>query len=118
MISVSSLMRIKYFSFWIIAIDKLGHCGYNNHADAVGSLLLLTRRPTFYFKEVSVLRVKEPNVKDENAIDDALEALARCLYPMMVTFFESDEGQREFAEWHSLQCTEELPGGVAESDDK
>ena len=65
------------------------------------------------------MRVKEPNVKDENAIpDDALEALARCLYPMMVTFFESDEGQREFAEWQSRKNTEELPGGMAESDDK
>ena len=62
------------------------------------------------------MRVKEPNVKDENAIpDDALEALARCLYPMMVSFFESAEGQREFAEWQSCQGIENLPGGMAES---
>ena len=65
------------------------------------------------------MRVKEKNVKDENAIpDDALEALARCLYPMMVTFFESAEGQREFAEWQSRKNTEAIPGGMAETDGK
>ena len=65
------------------------------------------------------MRVKEPNVKDENAIpDDALEALARCLYPMMVSFFESTEGQREFVEWQSRQDTENAPGGMAKSDEE
>jgi len=65
------------------------------------------------------LRVKEPNVKKANAIpDDALEALARCLYPMMVTFFESDEGKREFAEWQARESIENVPGGIAETDEK
>ena len=87
-------------------------------ADAVGSLLLLTRRPTFYFKEVIVLRANEKNFKKSNAIpDDALEALARCLYPMIVTFFDSDKGQREFVEWQSRKNAEELLGGMAESDE-
>ena len=71
----------------------------------------MTGCPLIHFKEVGVLRVKEPNVKKANAIPDgsprvadyALEALARCLYPMMVTFFES---------------TENVPGGIAESDEK
>jgi len=31
--------------------------------------------------------------------DGALEALARCLYPAMAAYFESDEGQRAFADW-------------------
>ena len=31
--------------------------------------------------------------------DTALEALARCLLPAIRSYFESDEGQREFAEW-------------------
>jgi len=31
--------------------------------------------------------------------DDALEALARCLLPEIRSFFESEEGQREYAEW-------------------
>jgi len=34
---------------------------------------------------------------------DAINALARCLYPAMVTYFESDDGQREFAEWQAKQ---------------
>jgi len=28
-----------------------------------------------------------------------LEAIARCIYPAIVEFFESEEGKREFAEW-------------------
>jgi hypothetical protein len=64
------------------------------------------------------LRVNELNFKKSNAIpDDALEALARCLHPMMVAFYESDEGQREFAEWQSRINTEDIPGGMAESDE-
>ena len=44
---------------------------------------------------------------------DALEALARCLYPAMVSYFESEEGQREFAEWQTQQGTEIPPRGEA-----
>lgn len=32
-----------------------------------------------------------------------LEALARCLLPDIQAFFESEEGQREFAEWQKKQ---------------
>ena len=32
-----------------------------------------------------------------------LEALARCLLPDIQAFFESEEGQREFAEWQERQ---------------
>ena len=31
--------------------------------------------------------------------DTALEALARCLLPAIRLYFESEEGQGEFAEW-------------------
>ena len=65
------------------------------------------------------MRVNDTNAEKVNAIpDDALEALARCLYPMMVAFFESAEGQREFAEWQSRKSTENIPGGMAESGEK
>ena len=37
---------------------------------------------------------------------DAIEALARRLYPAMVAYFESEEGQREFAEWQAKQGAE------------
>lgn len=36
-----------------------------------------------------------------------LEALARCLLPDIQTFFESEEGQREFAEWQERQKEQE-----------
>ena len=49
---------------------------------------------------------KISNVKKKHAIDgdttipdDAIEALARMLYPAMVAYFESEEGRREFGEW-------------------
>lgn len=32
-----------------------------------------------------------------------LEALARCLLPAIQEYFESEEGQREFAEWEAKQ---------------
>ena len=32
-----------------------------------------------------------------------IEALARCLLPEMQKYFESEEGQREFAEWKAEQ---------------
>ena len=34
-----------------------------------------------------------------NPPDEALEALARCLLPAIQSYFESEEGQREFEEW-------------------
>jgi hypothetical protein len=39
---------------------------------------------------------------------DAIEALARCLLPAMREFFDSAEGQREFAKWQARQRTEQL----------
>ena len=33
-----------------------------------------------------------------------IEALARCLLPTMRAFFESEEGQKEFAEWKARRA--------------
>ena len=50
------------------------------------------------------MRVTETNPAEGRAIpDDALEALARCLFPAIRSYFESEEGQREFAEWQQAQ---------------
>ncbi len=38
-----------------------------------------------------------------------IEALARALLPTMQAFFESEEGQREFAEWQKRQQSKENP---------
>jgi len=37
---------------------------------------------------------------------DAIEALARCLYPVIRSYFESEEGKAAFAEWKSQQDAE------------
>jgi len=52
------------------------------------------------------LRVNESNNDVSNAIpDDALEALARCLYPAILAYFESESGKREFAEWQMSKAS-------------
>ena len=35
-----------------------------------------------------------------------IEAIARCLMPDILAFYESEEGQREFAEWKAQKNTE------------
>lgn len=45
----------------------------------------------------------------------AIEALARCLLPAIRSYFESEEGQREFAEWQAQQRTE-TPSAPAEKE--
>jgi len=37
---------------------------------------------------------------------NAIEALARCLLPVIRSYFASDEGMAAFAEWKSQQDTE------------
>lgn len=32
-----------------------------------------------------------------------IESLARCLLPEIISFFESEEGKREFEEWKQRQ---------------
>lgn len=32
-----------------------------------------------------------------------IEAIARCILPDILVFYESEEGQREFAEWKAKQ---------------
>ena len=69
--------------------------------------------------EVSVLRVNEKTETEVSAIpDDALEALARCLLPAIRSYFESDEGQREFDEWKSRESSENIPDRKAKPDEK
>lgn len=36
-----------------------------------------------------------------------VEALARVLFPEIQAFFESEEGQREFAEWNAKKQAEQ-----------
>ena len=72
------------------------------------------------------MRVNKSDFEKSNAIpDDALEALARCLYPAILSYFESETGKREFAEWQVSQASlnetlgiEKLSGMKQKSIDK
>ena len=33
----------------------------------------------------------------------AIEAVARCILPDIITYYETEEGQREFEEWKAQQ---------------
>ena len=59
--------------------------------------------------------------------DTALEALARCLLPAIRSYFESEEGRREFGEWklrqgqppqQPLSGIENLPSREVEPDNE
>ena len=36
-----------------------------------------------------------------------IEAIARCILPDILAFYESEEGQREFSEWKKQRAMEE-----------
>jgi hypothetical protein len=60
---------------------------------------------------------KEVNDKMPNELEaGALEALARCLLPAIRSYFESDEGQRDFAKWQAARDTDKSTGGEGESE--
>ena len=40
-------------------------------------------------------------------INNKIEAIARCIMPDILSFYESEEGQREFAEWKAQRDAEQ-----------
>ena len=60
---------------------------------------------------------KEKKLNKSGYPDEAIKILARCFYPSMVEFFNSEEGQREFAAWQAEQAhhanneKQEVPSG-------
>ena len=57
------------------------------------------------------MRVKESDCDKSNEIpDDAFKALARCLYPAIVAYYDSDTGKHEFTEWQARKDIENLSG--------
>ena len=51
----------------------------------------------------SVAEKNKPPRKISGITEDALETLAETLYPDILEFFNSEEGQKEFAEWKANQ---------------
>ena len=47
---------------------------------------------------------KKKIVNNSDIPDHAIEAIARCILPDILTFFESEEGQREYAAWKAQQA--------------
>ena len=45
----------------------------------------------------------KPPKKISGITEDALETLAEALYPDILEFLGSEEGQKEFAEWKAAQ---------------
>ena len=54
-------------------------------------------------KTKSVAEKKKPSGLISGITEDALETLAEALYPDILEFFNSEEGQKEFAEWKASQ---------------
>lgn len=43
-----------------------------------------------------------------------IEAIARCILPDILAFYESEQGQKEFAAWQAQQVKGEIQGGQME----
>ena len=46
-------------------------------------------------------------INNTNIPQHKIEAIARCIMPDIIAFFESEEGQKEFAEWKRQRNTEQ-----------
>lgn len=59
------------------------------------------------------------NEHDEyNPPDEAIQALARCLFPAIRAYFESECGQREFAQWRTREQAAVTSEKLAETADR
>lgn len=45
-------------------------------------------------------------INNTNIPQHQIEAIARCIMPDILAFYESEEGQREFAEWKKQRKAE------------
>ena len=60
--------------------------------------------------EVHLAR-KKKLINNTNIPEHEIEKIARCLFPDILTFYNSEEGQREFKEW--LKETMKRPSSVS-----
>ena len=47
---------------------------------------------------------KKKPLNPSNLSDAAVETFARCIWPDIVAYYNSEEGQKEFAEWQREQA--------------
>ena len=50
---------------------------------------------------------KKKLINNSDLPDHEIEAIARCIYPDILELVESEEGQKEFAEWKARKAQEE-----------
>lgn len=50
---------------------------------------------------------KKKLINNSDLPDHEIEAIARCIYPDILELFESEEAQKEFAEWKARKAQEE-----------
>ena len=50
---------------------------------------------------------KKKLINNSDLPDHEIEAIARCIYPDILELFESEEDQKEFAEWKARKAQEE-----------
>lgn len=50
---------------------------------------------------------KKKLINNSDLPDHEIEAIARCIYPDILELFESEEGQKAFAEWKAQKEMEE-----------
>ena len=50
---------------------------------------------------------KKKLVNKTNIPQHSIESIARCIMPDILAFYESEEGQREFAEWKARREAEQ-----------
>ena len=50
---------------------------------------------------------KKKLVNHTNIPQHSIESIARCIMPDILAFYESEEGQREFAEWKAQREAEQ-----------
>ena len=51
-----------------------------------------------------------PDAEKGMVPDHVIESLARCALPLIQAYYESEEGQREFAEWKARKEERERRG--------
>ena len=58
---------------------------------------------------------KKKLINDSDIPQHEIEHIARCILPDILTYYESEEGQREFREWLAQREEEKTEGKVGKS---
>ena len=54
-------------------------------------------------------RKKKP-VNNSGIPQHIIESIARCIFPDIIAYYETEEGQRQFQEWKAMQEAEKTEG--------